>query len=318
VTDAYPGSTNNNNDVRSVVTTDGTSFYMTGTSFPTTGANATNSGTHYATLGATTSFRLGNNLNTRNAVIYNNKLYVSSGSGAFVGINQITDPSNPTALPVPTTNSAFDTTNIISTGASSTVSSPYDFWFKDDNTVYIADDRSTTSTPNPGGIQKWTFDGSTWSLAYVLTTNLGTGGVRGLDGAIVGGNAQLWATTAPSSTDGTLQNAVVTVVDTGATSAYSTVFAAATNTTVRGVVHVASVGLAGDYNSDGKVDAQDYVIWRKTNINGAQGYTDWRANYGTGGPGAGSGLDGGSVPEPTSGVLFLLGLAVMGLRRRQA
>ncbi len=45
-----------------------------------------------------------------------------------------------------------------------------------------------------------------------------------------------------------------------------------------------ATGTPGDYNGDGKVDAQDYVIWRKTNINGAQGYTDWRANYGTGGP----------------------------------
>ena len=36
----------------------------------------------------------------------------------------------------------------------------------------------------------------------------------------------------------------------------------------------------GDYNNDGKVDAADYVSWRKTNINGAPGYTDWRSNYG--------------------------------------
>jgi autotransporter-associated beta strand protein len=39
----------------------------------------------------------------------------------------------------------------------------------------------------------------------------------------------------------------------------------------------------GDYNNDGQVDARDYVVWRKTGINGAQGYTDWRSNFG-GGP----------------------------------
>jgi hypothetical protein len=40
-----------------------------------------------------------------------------------------------------------------------------------------------------------------------------------------------------------------------------------------------SGGLTGDYNGDGKVDAADYVVWRKTNINGQQGYNDWRANF---------------------------------------
>jgi hypothetical protein len=39
----------------------------------------------------------------------------------------------------------------------------------------------------------------------------------------------------------------------------------------------------GDYNGDGTVDTADYADWRKTNINGAQGYTDWQANYGESG-----------------------------------
>ena len=30
----------------------------------------------------------------------------------------------------------------------------------------------------------------------------------------------------------------------------------------------------GDYNGDGSVDAADYVVWRKSNINGQQGYND--------------------------------------------
>jgi hypothetical protein len=42
----------------------------------------------------------------------------------------------------------------------------------------------------------------------------------------------------------------------------------------------------GDYNADGKVDAADYVYWRKNNNNGAQGYTDWRANFGASGSGS--------------------------------
>jgi hypothetical protein len=43
----------------------------------------------------------------------------------------------------------------------------------------------------------------------------------------------------------------------------------------------------GDYNADGSVDAADYVLWRKNNINGQPGYDAWRANFGsTGGSGA--------------------------------
>lgn len=36
----------------------------------------------------------------------------------------------------------------------------------------------------------------------------------------------------------------------------------------------------GDYNGNGTIDTGDYVAWRKTNINGAQGYADWKANFG--------------------------------------
>ncbi len=81
-------------------------------------------------------------------------------------------------------------------------------------------------------------------------------------------------------------------------------------------------GLAGDYNGDGKVDAADYVAWRKGNSptpNSVADYNTWRANYGaTSGPGAGAGLGTSTVPEPASAGLFLLGLAAMCWRRRGA
>jgi hypothetical protein len=77
----------------------------------------------------------------------------------------------------------------------------------------------------------------------------------------------------------------------------------------------------GDYNNDGKVDAADYVLWRKNDINGAQGYTDWRTNFGTGTAGAGSGsLVGAAVPEPSACMLFVAAVGLLGWRRsaRQA
>jgi hypothetical protein len=73
--------------------------------------------------------------------------------------------------------------------------------------------------------------------------------------------------------------------------------------------------LTGDYNADGKVDAADYVVWRDQNINGPQGYLDWRTNFGKPASGAALG-SGGSVPEPASASLVLVGLVILWLSRR--
>jgi hypothetical protein len=77
--------------------------------------------------------------------------------------------------------------------------------------------------------------------------------------------------------------------------------------------------LTGDYNGDGAVDAADYVVWRKNNINGQQGYDDWRANFGrTSGPGSGSLA--ANVPEPSGMSLVTIGgvLFVRRVRRLSA
>ncbi|MEX2170924.1 MAG: PEP-CTERM sorting domain-containing protein [Pirellulales bacterium] len=73
-------------------------------------------------------------------------------------------------------------------------------------------------------------------------------------------------------------------------------------------------GLSGDYNGDGSVDAADYVVWRDTNINGQQGYDDWRANFGSSlGSGIGSATT--AVPEPASIFLFGLGSLLLTVRK---
>lgn len=87
-------------------------------------------------------------------------------------------------------------------------------------------------------------------------------------------------------------------------------------------------GLPGDFNSDGKVDAGDYSIWRKNEVanaalsndngvgNQAARFDLWRANFGNP-PGSGSALTAAQVPEPAS-VLLCLGalVSLIVIRRR--
>jgi hypothetical protein len=63
--------------------------------------------------------------------------------------------------------------------------------------------------------------------------------------------------------------------------------------------------LLGDHNGNGTVDAADYVLWRENNIDGAQGYADWRANFGRSLGSGGSG-SAANVPEPAGIALFVI------------
>jgi hypothetical protein len=85
---------------------------------------------------------------------------------------------------------------------------------------------------------------------------------------------------------------------------------------------VTAAGVLGDHNSDGKVDAADYVVWRKNpSMHGNdQGYADWRANFGNA-PGIGSGTSIGpdsSVPEPSAVLSIVVGTLAFCSRRSNA
>ncbi len=76
-------------------------------------------------------------------------------------------------------------------------------------------------------------------------------------------------------------------------------------------------GPPGDYNSNGVVDAADYVLWRKTDGTQAN-YDVWRANFGqTAGAGAGIGsVANASIAEPQTVVILLGGMLALSLRRQ--
>ena len=81
------------------------------------------------------------------------------------------------------------------------------------------------------------------------------------------------------------------------------------------------VPLLGDFNTDGIVDAKDYVVWRNTGVNGQQGYTDWRANFGKSAPSFGlpaSGVLLNQVPEPASELTLLCIVSAAAYVRRRS
>jgi hypothetical protein len=101
-----------------------------------------------------------------------------------------------------------------------------------------------------------------------------------------------------------------------------------------GVLSVSSLGLPGDYNHNGTVDAADYVVWRNTlgetgadlaadgngdDVIDADDYDLWRANFGQT-AGSGSAIPSAetlsaAVPETATLVLLLSGLAAIALNR---
>jgi autotransporter-associated beta strand protein len=79
-----------------------------------------------------------------------------------------------------------------------------------------------------------------------------------------------------------------------------------------------SAALAGDFNFDGKVDAGDYVYWRK-NLGDPASYNQWRMNFGST-SGSGNANSPAGVPEPTSFLLLAIAgcTAIMNRRTRQS
>jgi hypothetical protein len=78
--------------------------------------------------------------------------------------------------------------------------------------------------------------------------------------------------------------------------------------------------LEGDYNSDGIVDAADYVAWRKNPADHGgdpDGYNTWVQHFGEPGAGSSGAFGHSAVPEPVTYSFGLLTLLVFAFARRR-
>jgi hypothetical protein len=219
------------NNIRGAVSDDGTRFWTAGTA--AAGADA---GIRFVVFGpGATGLPLATApTNTRVPGIFAGQLFFTSATGAFQGLSSVgtgLPPVAPPATPpvVSTVRPGFPTAS---------GPSPYSFVAFDLNasvgdiagldTVYVADDRA----PPAGGLQKWTFDGTTWALTAFAPTG-SIVGVRGLTGRVVSGTTvALYATTAEA-----VSNTLVTVTDDGTTPtpAFTVLATAPANTVFHGV-----------------------------------------------------------------------------------
>lgn len=200
-------------NIRSATSSDGKALWAAGPN-----------GIVYTTFGSTAKPTSLLTTNMRWLQVIGGQLFGSSASGTAQGINQIG-----TGLPTTTA-----TATLLSGFSAQTSTSHYGFVaFDRDATpgidvMYVADDRATAAG---GGIQRWRYSGTQWSLEGTMAKGL-TAGARGIAGFQSGNNIVLLVTTAET------QARVVTFVDDGTAIDMlpSTPLAtAATNTAYRGI-----------------------------------------------------------------------------------
>ena len=259
----------NTNNPRSVVTVNGSSFYLSGQGVK----GDTTQGVFLAQDGASTATAIDTSTDTRTLEIYNGALYVSRDSKQGTnGTSNIGDygTSLPTSGTAPIVLTGISQTDMLTVAQENTVNasavgtavhlSPENFFFANATTLYVADSGNPKQGGlGDGGLQKWVYNGTSWSLAYTLSLGLnlvadtassGTTGLVGLTGVVVGNTVQLYAT---NSTIGDLDPTYLYGITdtlsatTGAGESFTTLVTAAPDTNIRGVAFAPTVAAAPCY-----------------------------------------------------------------------
>jgi len=217
LTDAY-----NSNSLRSVASTNGTDLWLAGTG--TTGT----AGVRYTTKGSTTSTQLSTTVtNIRVVNIFNGRLYCTTGSGAFKSISAFVDSLLPTT--------AGQTIAVLPgmPNISTSTEDPNTFSIKPGtgDTAYIADSRAKTRS---GGVQKWAYNGTTWTLLYTLDSGLTTG-IRSIVVDWSTPRATIYGTNNDSYMKDMPGNKIVAVTDNDSTAEFSIIATADNNFMFRGI-----------------------------------------------------------------------------------
>jgi hypothetical protein len=185
------------NNPRSVVTVDGSSFYVSGQGAGKNTPEA-DQGVFFAQLGAHSSTPIDNSFETRDVSIYNGNLYVSADSTEGSGVHE--NISSYTGLPTSASSatilngikSKFTVTSAsqlngldVTTAAGAKIYlSPEQYFFANSTTLYVADSGNPKGDNNgsggatqglsDGGLQKWTLNTATntWTLDYTISAGL--------------------------------------------------------------------------------------------------------------------------------------------------
>jgi hypothetical protein len=186
--------------------TDGTNNY-----WGAAGAN----GTYYFGFDAPPAVIQTTFANMRSMSLFNGDIYCSGAVAGSTGILKIN--GMPKVATTPT---------VLFSGSSGS----YDMTVSPDgNLIYLADQRNVL---NGGGIQRYDFDGSSWALTYTITSGFGNLGPRMLTADFSGPSPVIYAT----CNDQTFENnRLVKIVDTGASSAATTLASAGASQTFRGI-----------------------------------------------------------------------------------
>jgi hypothetical protein len=185
--------------------------------------------------------KIGKDTNFRGLTISNNVVYYTKGSGSnginTVYFIDTTGTACPNGVGIPQPGATLPTSPIAynpallqtegvtpynmcilkgfpTTLAKTSTAFPFGIWFANKDTLYVADEGSgdntysTTSGTYPNaaaqttaGLQKWVFNGTSWNLAYTLTSGLNLGTPYTVKGYPAGDNAATGLPWAPA-TDG--------------------------------------------------------------------------------------------------------------------